>query len=119
MTGVIDMNTVQELLDLCEDGDAGLLVELIEIFLRDGAAHARAVADGAGTTDLEKVERAAHALKGSSGNLGAHLLMAVAEQVQLASRTGQVDQVVALAPELTKRFAEAELALRELRERFV
>ena len=59
-------------------------------------------------------ERAAHSLKGSSGNLGARLLQDVCEELQLSTRNHRLDESRRLAPQLTQRFAEAEVALRKL-----
>lgn len=112
------MTVLQELLDLCDDGDTSLVAELIEMFLGDGPAHLRAILAGVDAGDLEQVERSAHSLKGSSGNLGAIALMRTAEALMLESRAGAGDRVRALAPQLEVDYAEAAEALGELLARY-
>jgi HPt (histidine-containing phosphotransfer) domain-containing protein len=115
---VINMQIVNELLELCEDGDTELLVDLIDMFLSDGPAKLRGVRDGLAAGDFEQVERAAHSLKGSAGNLGAVKLQDVSEAIQLASNAKAVSPLPQLATELEQTYREAEVELRRLRERF-
>ena len=116
--GVINMSVVAELLDLCDDGDTELIVDLIEMFLEDGPDRVREVREGLETEDWERVERAAHSLKGSSGNLGASKVQDVSEALQLASRldiqTPDAKRIRQLSEELRKNYDDADRALREL-----
>ncbi len=116
--GVINMSVVAELLDLCDDGDTELIVDLIEMFLEDGPDRVREVREGLETEDWERVERAAHSLKGSSGNLGASKVQDVSEALQLASRQGiqtpDGKRIRQLSEELRKNYDDADRALREL-----
>lgn len=114
MDPVLDMSVVEELLSFSDDGDPELLLDLITMFLDDGPAKVAAVTEGLAAGDFDMAERAAHSLKGSSGNLGARLLQNVCEELQLATRGHRLDESRRLAPQLTQRFAEAELALRKL-----
>ena len=114
MEPVLDMSVVEELLSFSDDGDPELLVDLIQMFLDDGPAKVDAVTAGLAVGDFDKAERAAHSLKGSSGNLGARLLQHACEEMQLATRYHRLDESRRLAPVLSQRFAEAETALRNL-----
>ena len=114
MDCVLDMSVVEELLSLVDDGDPELFIDLIQMFLDDGPCKVRAITEGLEEGDLDKVERAAHSLKGSSGNLGAILLQETCDRMQLASRKGQVDAVRLLTPAVTANYAAAETALRQL-----
>lgn len=114
MDQILDMTVVEELLSFADDGDPELLVDLIRMFLEDGPSKVRAVTDGLLAGDFEKMERAAHSLKGSSGNLGARLLQETCEQMQVAARNHKLDQVRTLAGELVANYATAEAALRNL-----
>lgn len=112
------MDVVQELLDLCDDGDTSLVQELIGIFLDDSPTKVHAIQRGLQDGDLGAVERAAHSLKGSSGNLGAIALMNTAEALQSASRNGDLDRCRELGGELTTRFDEAAAELRRILDRY-
>jgi HPt (histidine-containing phosphotransfer) domain-containing protein len=114
MHQILDMSVVEELMSFSDEGDPELLLDLIRMFLEDGPEKVRAVQEGMQQGDLEKVERAAHSLKGSSGNLGARLLQETCEQLQLASRQHQVELTRRLTPELATNFAQAAEALRKL-----
>jgi HPt (histidine-containing phosphotransfer) domain-containing protein len=114
MDPVLDMSVVEELLSFSDDGDPELLMDLIQMFLDDGPCKVAAVTEGVATGDFDKAERAAHSLKGSSGNLGAKLLQNACEAMQLATRYHKLEDSRRLAPELGQRFTEAEAALRKL-----
>lgn len=113
MSQIIDMTIVQELLDMC-DGDHSSVAELIETFLDDSPVRVTEVQHGIQAGDLEQVERAAHSLKGSAGNIGATDLMEAAEALQLASHAGEVERVRGLGPGLELRWLSASRELRSL-----
>ena len=114
MDPVLDMSVVEELMSFADDGDPELVLDLIQMFLDDGPGKVTAVVQGVASGDFERAERAAHSLKGSSGNLGARLLSAVCEEVQNATRNHQVADSQRLAPELKRHYEAAEVELRRL-----
>ena len=116
MNNVLDMSVVEELLSLSDDGDPELLLDLIQLFLDDGPAKIQAVTEGLAEQDFEKMERAAHALKGSSGNLGAVFLQDACEEMQLATRKHDLDTTTRLTPQMRDHFETACAALRELQQ---
>ena len=116
MNNVLDMTIVEELLSLSDDGDPELLLDLIQLFLDDGPAKIKAVTEGLAEQDFDKMERAAHALKGSSGNLGAVLLQHACEEMQLATRKHDLDDSSRLTPLMREHFETACAALRELQQ---
>jgi HPt (histidine-containing phosphotransfer) domain-containing protein len=118
MDQILDMSVVEELLSLSDDGDPELLLDLIQMFLDDGPAKVQAVTEGLQAGDFDKMERAAHSLKGSSGNLGARRLQNVCEGLQLASRDKRLDESRGLAGQLRDVFAEAEAAPREVHDTY-
>jgi HPt (histidine-containing phosphotransfer) domain-containing protein len=114
MDPVLDMRVVEELLSFADDGDPELVLDLIQMFLDDGPGKVRAVVEGVANGDFERAERAAHSLKGSSGNLGAKVLSQVCEQVQVATRYHRLDDSRRLAPMLQAQYGAAEVELRRL-----
>ena len=113
MDQVLDMSVVEELLSFSDDGDPELLLDLIQMFLDDGPSKVNAVTEGLAAGDFEKMERAAHSLKGSSGNLGARLLQDTCEQMLFATRHQKLEESRQLTAKLADRYAEAEVALRK------
>lgn len=118
MNDVLDMAVVEELLSLSDDGDPELLLDLIRLFLADGPVKVAAVRDGLAAKDFEVMERAAHSLKGSSGNLGARRLQNTCEQMQLATRNHDLPTSARLTPQLVAEYSEVERALQDLRQRY-
>jgi HPt (histidine-containing phosphotransfer) domain-containing protein len=114
MDPVLDMSVVEELLSFSDDGDPELLLDLILMFLDDGPAKLQAITEGLAVGDFGKMERAAHSLKGSSGNLGAKQLQDSCEKMQAATRAHRLEESRKLAVEITQRFAHAETALRKV-----
>jgi len=118
MGQVLDMAVVEELLSLSDDGDPELLLDLIRLFLDDGPAKIDALVSGLAERDFEKMERAAHALKGSSGNLGARLLQDTCERLQLSTRKRDLTTSAELAPRAEAQFADVRDALQGLQRRY-
>lgn len=119
VTDVLDMTVVDELIALSDDGDPELLLDLIGLFLSDSPSKLEAVSEGVQTGDLDRVERAAHSLKGSSGNLGARRLQYLCESLVTRSRTGDLDGARRVASQLEPVFDEARGALLRLQGQFV
>jgi len=115
MSDVLDMAVVEELLSLSDDGDPELLLDLIKLFLDDGPHKVRTIRDGLAARDFDTMERAAHSLKGSSGNLGARLLQDTCEQMQLATRRHDFDTTTRLVPQLVHQYDAVQRALLALR----
>ncbi len=118
MTDVLDMTVIEELLSLSDDGDPELLLDLIGMFLADGPTKLSSIVEGLGSGDLEQIERAAHSLKGSSGNLGARRLQYACEEMQVASRGHDMSTTKQLAPQMSACFDEARRALEAIRQRY-
>lgn len=114
MTGTLNMEVIDELLELSEDGDPELLIDLIQMFLDDAPVKLQAILRGVESGDWEQVERAAHSLKGSSGNLGATQVQNACDTIQNACRAGRTTDAVQTVQGLPEHFEAAETALREL-----
>lgn len=118
MNEVLDMQVVEELMSLSDDGDPELLLDLITLFLDDGPGKVASIEQGLANGDFEQMERGAHALKGSAGNLGAKLLQGVCEQMQQATRLHRLSEAQQLTGQLQQRFVEAKAALQDLQHRY-
>ena len=91
-------------------GGADFLRQMIELYLQHGPERIRALNAGVTNNDAREVERAAHALKSSAGNLGATRLQAAALALELLALAQKVDQPAA---ELVyQEYAASEAALR-------
>ena len=118
MKPVLDMTVVEELLSLCDDGDPELLLDLIQLYLDDSPAKIQGLRQGIASGDFEMVERAAHALKGSSGNLGARLLQDTCEQLQLTARHQDKTAIRQLVTRAHAEFVDVCAELQRLQRRY-
>ncbi len=112
MTGTLNMEVIDELLALSDEGDPELLIDLIQMYLADAPTKLDSIQIGVETGDWERVERAAHSLKGSAGNLGAIHVQEDCDRIQNACRGHQVSGVPSDAKALTQHLKDAEDALR-------
>jgi len=89
-SSLLDLTTLQNLVDL-DDGGHGLLSEMIEIFRDDTPRRIRDILAAAAEGKAEELSRAAHALKGGSGALGAEALRHLASDLEALGRSGFAD----------------------------
>lgn len=88
---------------------AAFVVQMIDLFLGQGAERIEAAERAAAEGDASEVTSAAHAVKSSAGNLGASDLSARAASIENAGRSG------ATAAELAPRVAELAADFRNVR----
>ena len=91
-----------------------LLGRMITLFEELAPERVEALEDGLAAGDLERVERAAHSLKSSAGNLGADELRRQAGRVEEAAAKGDSARMDGLVGELLKCCRETTAALRRL-----
>jgi len=88
---------------LRELGGDDMLADLVELFLEDAEPRLAALGEAVKADDASAVERVAHSLKGSSGNMGAHGMSRLAAELQYIGASGDLSK----APE-SLRSLEAE-----------
>lgn len=87
---VFDKEAVLELIDLSKDTDPTMLDQIIKNFSASGPTLISEIKLGYEENNSEKVEKAAHKLKGSAGMLGLLDLAQKASEVMLAARKSEV-----------------------------
>ncbi len=110
----LDRNVLYGLRELQAEGEPDFLTELIDLFLEDFAVlmgeMRKAVADG----DTVAIRQAAHTLKGSSGSLGAMKLSKMCVEAELMGRSGHLEGMRELLPQIEEEYGVArEFLLRE------
>jgi PAS domain S-box-containing protein len=107
----LDSSILADLRELEGDGEPDLLFELAEMFASDSAlrieAMKRAIAKGEPAT----VKQMAHALKGSSSNMGARRMASLCERLQIASASQDLAAVPEMLDLLELEFARVRTAL--------
>ena len=103
MTAIIDRSVLDELRALGGPGD-DLLGEVIGVFLAEGPGQVRSVGEALASRDATMIQRAAHRLKGSALGVGARQLAALAGEVEVAARAGDVGRATSSAAGLDAAF---------------
>jgi len=111
---VIDPQAIESLRALNPGDNDEFLREIAGIFLEDTPVRIAELDQSLAAGDGSKFTRAAHSIKGSSANLGAMALRAVAEKLEHQSRTSGLTDVAALVADVKKEFARAQAELTKL-----
>ncbi len=107
----LDMDTMEQLLNL-DDGELGLLEEMLGLYKEDTPGRILAIEATLATGDMTEMADVAHAVKGSAGTMGAPRVRAVAAQLESAGRVGKSDQPPAeLLVQLKQTYADSVQAL--------
>jgi histidine phosphotransfer protein HptB len=110
---IIDHEAIETLRSLSPDDDS-FLRELIGVFLSDTPERIAELRRGLETGDAPLFTRAAHSIKGSSSNLGASRLRAVAERLEHDARTAGLGALGERLGELEAEFDAARAELEQL-----
>ena len=102
---VLDFERLEELRSLSDGDDPDWLPGLIRKYLEDTVARMKLLHEAVNQADAHKVEEIAHALKGSSSNVGAVAVAALCRSLQEAGRAGALGNAPALLTELDQAFA--------------
>jgi CheY-like chemotaxis protein len=100
--GPLDESVVATLRGLQEEGKPDILEVLFELFLEDVPPQLVALRESVEAGKVHAVERIAHKLKGSSGNMGATHMAALCSELEEIGTSGDLSR----APELLKRLEE-------------
>jgi HPt (histidine-containing phosphotransfer) domain-containing protein len=115
--GSLNPRVLQELRSLQTESSPGFLAELIDLFLKEAAQHVAKLRAASEGRDLGALERAAHTLKGSSGNLGAETLSRLCARLQTAAKAAEWDGILALLADLEREYVQVEAELKAERAR--
>ena len=106
-TPTLEISRLQEIF---EDDTVGI-ADLLDAAMDTGAGHQAALRDGIGRSDLESVMRAAHAIKGSSANVGGNEVAEVAGRIEAAARAHTWDGIAADADALDAAYERLRVAV--------
>lgn len=88
----LDFEALDGLRELRTPGEPDPLAELIDLFLEDTPPRLAKLQESFQAGDAAEVERAAHSLKGSAGNLGAKSLSEVCLIIMTTAREGRLPE---------------------------
>ena len=109
----LDPRAIEELREL-NPGDDSFLRDLIQIFLEDTPRRIAEIKTALAAGDSRTLTIAAHSLKGSAANFGAHHLRALCERVELCGKQDALDAVPGQLPALEVEFGRVAAELQAL-----
>ena len=101
---------VEQLLDRLDD-DRALLGELVELFRDDYPNHLNKSQRAIDGNDAAALERAAHTIKGALGNLSAKRASALALELEMMGKTGDMRKAQGTLDQLTDEIGSVVTAL--------
>ena len=105
VAAVVDEAVLAELREYQKPGEPDFVTELIGVFRDDLINRLSQIRAGLQAADAHQVGQAAHALKGASGELGAHGLREICSRLELSTAHGSIETAPSMMRELE---AEAE-----------
>ncbi len=111
---ILDPHAIAELRSLNPDDNDEFLREIAGIFLDDTPQRLAELDQSLAAGDVSKFTRAAHSIKGSSSNLGASALRAVAEDLENRAHAEGLGDVRDLVAQLKAEFTRTQAALAAL-----
>ena len=109
---VIDPQVMAELRALQDGGSSTFLAELIDIFLKELGQHLVRLDKALSDQDGVALERVAHTMKGSCGNLGARELSRVCAELQGVAKAADWPNVSELVARIQRDAVEVVAELK-------
>jgi PAS domain S-box-containing protein len=107
--GIFDFKGMME--RLMDDKD--LVKKVVAIFLAEAPRQIAIINKAIIGHDCKTIDRQAHSLKGSAGNIGLPSLRAIAATIENTAKTGDVNALALIMPEFEKQFHKAETAIQK------
>src|SRR5947207_1115764 len=100
-----------ELRQLAEHGERGLVQEVLTVFQSDTATRLSKVQSALANDDRTEVRNQAHAVKGSAGQVGAPAVAAICQSLESLALTADLSELRNLSRQLELAFADVVRAM--------
>jgi len=101
---MIDQKTLDSLKKLQRHGQPDVVVKVLQMFLTSSEGLMQSLRDGLQGDQLSPVTIAAHTMKSSGANIGAHSFAALCKSIEAASRSDDKQAVIKLCEELERTY---------------
>ena len=108
---VLDQSVLEDLFALEDSGQPGLLKELVDYYVESTPQQIEQIRLAVAEKDCKRLERAAHALKGSSNSLGMKQLASLFLELEMKGRANSLDGIENILGQLEPAFATGSMAL--------
>ena len=113
----VDMELLNAFEELQLDDGSDLIVELIDLYLQEEPRRVTEIREASIATEWVLLKRAAHNLKGSSGNLGLRHVAEICQKLEWMDRHDSPETVADLVRLLEYESARANASLAAVRQR--
>jgi HPt (histidine-containing phosphotransfer) domain-containing protein len=111
---VLDPDVVESLRQLTPPGEPDVLGEILSLFLDEVPRKIATLRAAVTSGDAVEVQRIAHSLKGSTGNIGARAMYDVCRQLDDRAKSGEVARLQPLVDALDAEYGRVETEIRRL-----
>ena len=111
---VLDPSVLAKLRQLTVPGEPDVLGEVLTLFLEEVPPRIARLRNAWASGNIEEMQRAAHSLKGSAGNIGASGMFDVCRQLDGLSRSGSLESAATLVDALDAEFDKVQTEIRRL-----
>jgi HPt (histidine-containing phosphotransfer) domain-containing protein len=103
----VDVSGLRELRRLQSPGQPDVVARILSRFFQESQQRVEALRTASATGDAPSIERAAHALKGIAGTVGAQEVCGLALRLELGGREGRTQDAAELVTELDSALGRA------------
>lgn len=111
---VLDPAIIDTLRQLTVPGEPDVLTEVLKLFLEEAPTRIEKLRNAWAARDIQQVQRIAHSLKGSAGNIGASALFEICKQIDSSGKSGVVVDTGSLIDALGSEYGKVEEEIRRL-----
>lgn len=111
---VLDMQAIENLRTLGEEGDDSFVKEILGIYLADVPERLGAIKSARDANDRLLYIRSAHTIKGSSANVGATEVQHLAAELEQRAKSEKLSDLNASLAELESACGRARAAMKEV-----
>ena len=105
---VLDRAVLDMLRQLTPPGEPDVLKEVLTLFLSEFPPRLEKLRNAQAAGNIQEVQRAAHSMKGSAGNIGARALFDACKEIEEASKAGEVSRVNGQLDALAAEFGKVK-----------
>lgn len=111
---VLDHDVVERLRQLTPPGEPDVLNEVLSLFLNEVPRKIDALRTAVTAGDRAAMQRTAHSLKGSSGNIGAHAMYDACRQLDDQAKSGDLARLKPLIDAVATAYRNVEIEIRRM-----
>jgi HPt (histidine-containing phosphotransfer) domain-containing protein len=110
----LDAAVLESLRQLNQPGQPDIVREVLTVFLADAPGRVAAIEQAIRASDAPAIQRAAHALKGASGSIGAMTLQAHCRELEDSAKAARLERTPELGRGIHEEWARVRAEIAEI-----